>query len=53
MENGNTRGLSLRELVLEIYQDVKEIKTKYPSRKEMYSLLGLIITVVGSIAIFV
>ena len=47
-EDDATRGLTLRELLLELRADVKELvesNSKKPDRKEVYGVLGFVITV--------
>lgn len=49
-ENEDTRGLSQRELLLEVRSDVKRIHFDLSSkvgRTEMYSALGLVVTVIA------
>ena len=48
VESNGTRGLTLRELVLEVRKDIKEIKTglgKRPTRTEIYGTMGFVVTV--------
>lgn len=47
-ETDETRGLTQRELVLEIREDVKALReavVKKPDRSEVYTVLGLLVTV--------
>lgn len=46
-EHDDTRGLSQRELLLEVRVDVKQLLSTKVGRLEMYSALGLIVTLVG------
>jgi hypothetical protein len=43
-EKEETRGLTLRELVLELRDEQKN----YPTRKEVYTVLGVITAVFGT-----
>ncbi len=48
-ENGDTRGLSQRELLLEVRNDIKEIKQgqgKRPTRTELYGTIGAVVAVI-------
>ena len=50
MEHDDTRGLSQRELLLEVRDDVKDIVSVLSGkvgRTEMYSALGLVVTVIA------
>ncbi len=52
-EDNGTRGLSLRELVLETRKDVKEIKRglgKRPTRTELYGTIGAVLAIVVGIS---
>ena len=52
-EGNGTRGLSLRELVLETRKDVKEIKQglgKRPTRSELYGTIGAVLAIVVGIS---
>ena len=52
-EDNGTRGLSLRELVLELRKDVKEIKQglgKRPTRSELYGTIGAVLAIVIGIS---
>ncbi len=52
-EDNGTRGLSLRELVLEMRKDVKEIKQglgKRPTRSELYGTIGAVLAIVIGIS---
>ncbi len=54
-ENGDTRGLSQRELILEVRNDIKEIKQgqgKRPTRTELYGTIGAVVAVVVGINAF-
>lgn len=55
-EDNGTRGMSLRELVLELRRDVKDIKLglgKRPTRAELYGTIGAVLAlVVGISALF-
>ncbi len=49
IENDDTSGMSQRELLIEVRSDVKEIRFDLSSkvgRAEMYSALGLVVTLV-------
>ena len=51
-EGNGTRGLSLRELVLELRKDVKDIKQglgKRPTRVELYGTIGAVLALVTGI----
>lgn len=45
-EDEATRGLTLRELVLEVRQDLKN----YPTRKEVYTVIGVLSAIVVALA---
>ena len=54
-EQDTTRGMSLRELVLELREDVKIIRTglaKRPTRAEVYGTIGAVLTLVVGITAF-
>ena len=44
-EDDDTRGMTLRELVLELRQDVRQ----FPSRKEVYSVVGVLGALIAGI----
>ncbi len=51
-EREETRGMSLRELVIELRRDVKDIRSQLatvPSRKEVYSVIATILTIVVAV----
>ena len=53
-EGNGTRGLSLRELVLELRKDVKEIKQglgKRPTRTELYGTIAAVLSIVVGISV--
>ena len=45
-EHEETRGMTLRELVLELRNDQKQ----YPSRKEVYTVVGVLSAIVVAFA---
>ena len=52
-EDNGTRGLSLRDLVLELRKDVKDIKLglgKRPTRTELYGTIGAVLALVFGIS---
>ncbi len=52
-EGDDTRGLSLRDLVLESRKDIKDIKLglgKRPTRTELYGTIGAVLALVIGIS---
>ena len=53
VEDNGTRGLTLRELVLEIRKDIKDVKQglgKRPTRAELYGTIGAVLAIVVGIS---
>ena len=51
-ENGDTRGLSQRELILRLMEQVGKINVglgKRPTRTELYATLGLGVALIGGV----
>ncbi len=49
VENGDTRGLSQRELILKLMQQVEKINVglgKRPTRTELYATIGVVTSLV-------
>ena len=54
-EPNGTRGLSQRELILILIQDVRDLKrasSKRPTRLELYGTIGAVVALVTSILAF-